>query len=100
MDFVTADVKDKVKELIKLLSRNDDVQDATLERAVRMLRQAEYSHVEHTGAIKQRIRQAILAKTVTGTNGPILVSAFEKECDNLRRMFLLCCSLFYLFWNH
>jgi hypothetical protein len=86
MDFITADVKDKVKDLIKLLSRNDDVQDATLERVVRMLRQAEYSHVEHTGAIKQRIRQAILAKTVTGTNGPTLVSAFEKECDNLRRM--------------
>lgn len=86
MDFITSDVRDKVKDLIKLLSRNDDVQDTTLERAVRMLRQSEYSHVEHTGAIKQRIRQAILAKTVTGTNGPTLVSAFEKECDNLRRM--------------
>lgn len=86
MDFVTVEVKDKIKELIKLLTRSDEVSDNVMERAVRMLRQANDGHVEHTVAIKQRIRQAILSNTVSGTNGPALVSAFEKHCDNLRKI--------------
>lgn len=86
MDFVTSDVKDKIKELIKLLTRNDEVPDNMIERAARMLRQANDGHVEHTVAIKQRIRQTILGNTVSGTNGPAVVSAFEKQCDNLRKI--------------
>jgi hypothetical protein len=86
MDFVTVDVKGKVKELIKLLLRDEEVSDSTVDRAVRMLRQSDDGLTEHTGAIKQRIKQALLRNTVSGSNGPALVSAFEKECDTLRRM--------------
>ena len=86
MDFVTGDVECKIKELIKVLTRSDDVSENTIGRALRMLRQANDGHVEHTVAIKQRIRQAILGNTVSGTNGPALVSSFEKQCDNLRKI--------------
>ena len=84
MDFITNDVQDKVKELIKLILRDNEVSDSTVDRAVRMLRPASDVNVAHTGAIKQRIREAILSHTPSG--GPAIVSAFEKECDNLRRM--------------
>ena len=84
MDFITNDVQEKVKELIKLLLRDNEVSDSTVDRAVRMLRQASDVNIVHTGAIKQRIREAILSHTLSG--GPAVVSAFEKECDNLRRM--------------
>lgn len=86
MDFITDDVQDKIKELIKLVLRDNEISDSTVDRAVRMLRQANDVDGAHTGAIKQRIRQAILSHTPTGSNGPAIVSAFEKECDNLRRM--------------
>lgn len=86
MDFVTVDVRDKVTELIKLVLRDEDVPDSVVDKAVRMLRQADDTHGEHSGAIKQRIRQSILNHAVAGSNGPALVSKFEKECYNLGTM--------------
>ena len=86
MDFISEDIRNNVIELIKLLTRSEDVSDATLDRSLRLLRQADPGHGDYTSAIKQRVRQSILVKTVTGTNGPSLVAAFEKECDNMRRM--------------
>lgn len=86
MEFIGEDIRNNVRELIKLLTRSEDVLDTTLDRSIRLLRQADPGHGDYTSAIKQRIRQSILAKTVAGTNGPSLVAAFEKECDNMRRM--------------
>jgi hypothetical protein len=86
MDFVTNDVQDKVKELVKLLTRDKDVSDSTLDRVIRQLRQSDGGQGKHTGPIKQRIRHSILSKTVTGSSGPALVSEFEQECETLRRM--------------
>ena len=86
MDFITDDVQDKVKELIKLLLPDSDVSYNTVDRAIRMLRPASDGGGAYTGAIKQRIRQNILTHTPTGSNGLAVVSAFEKECDTLRRM--------------
>ena len=86
MDFITSDVQDKVKELIKLVLRDEDVSLATVDKAVRMLRQADDTNNEHSGAIKQRIKQSILTHAVKDSNGPAIVASFEKECDNLRRM--------------
>jgi hypothetical protein len=69
-----------------LVCRTDDVPDAVLEHATRLLRPATSGIQEHAGAIKQRIRQSILMNTVSGRSGPAVVTDFERECDNVRRV--------------
>lgn len=87
MDFITVDLQNKVKELLKLLTRSEDIDNNALDKALRLLRQsANVQQIKHTSAIKQRIRQSILTNTVTGNSGPAIVSAFEKECEILCRM--------------
>ena len=86
MDLKSPEIQQNLKELVRLVCRTDEVPDSVLEHATRLLRPATSGIQEHAGAIKQRIRQSILMNTVSGRSGPALVTDFERECDNVRRV--------------
>jgi len=85
MDLRSPEIQASLKELVKLITRREDVPEGVLEHATRLLRPSTGVH-EHAGAIKQRIRQSILANTVTGRSGPAVVADFERECEVVRRV--------------
>ena len=87
MDLKSPEIQHNLKELVRLVCRTDDeVPDSVLEKATRLLRPATSGMQEHAGAIKQRIRQSILMNTVSGRSGPAIVTDFERECENVRRV--------------
>ena len=86
MDLKSPEIQQNLKELIRLVCRTEEVSESVLEHATRLLRPATSGIQEHAGAIKQRIHQSILMNTVSGRSGPAIVSDFERECDNVRRI--------------
>ena len=93
MNSLPPEIVDLSETLLKLLLRTEDVSYRSMDKALRILRPAPAGDMnEYVGALKLRLKQAILSDHGMGSKGgggkgaPVALLEFEKECDKLRRL--------------
>ena len=96
MNSLPPEIVDSSERLLKLLLRTDNVSYRSMDKALHILRPAPAGDMnEYVGALKLRLKQAILSdhgmgskdgKGVNGKGAPVALLEFEKECDKLRRL--------------
>lgn len=88
----TSFVVDRIELLRQLVGhssgRNEDPnhRKRELDSLVRILRPNSHQANDHSNAIRLRLRQAILNNPNAGSEGPLLLSKFDKTCDALKKV--------------
>ena len=85
MDFPSKDVKEKLNELLQLVTRNETVSSGVVEHSTRLLRPRTNQGSDFSNAIKQKIHRSILTNSSGVKAGPNVVADFEKEYESLRK---------------
>lgn len=80
-------IKECLRDLSFLLNpeKDDQSRDDQINKALRLLRTAGNPH-EHAGAIRMRLRQRVLNHPSTSSDGPLLLSSIEKNCDKISEL--------------
>jgi hypothetical protein len=79
-------IDSNIRKLAQQMLRSDKVPPKTLERIYRLIRPTSNDVLEHSNAIKIRIRRTLLSKYADENEGPGAVASFDREVDSLRRM--------------